>query len=533
MAESWQPGRPPEPYPVPPAEEPVPPRPPQPLFYQDGDQLPVVSHGRGIYLWDEQGRRYLDGCSGAMAAALGHAHPRLQRAAAAQLERVAFAYRKQFESRPANELASLLAQLSPPGLDRVFFVNSGSEAVETAIKLARQHWWTQGRRGKVQVVAASPSYHGATLGALAVTEYAPLNIPFQGLVQDQPKVAAPFCYHCPRGMCYPACELACAWELERTIHIKGAENIAAFIVEPIGGASTGAAVPPDEYLPLIADICRSNDILLIVDDVLAGCGRTGTFYGYSHWDVTPDIVAVSKGLSGGYGPIGAIIARHQVVEPVLAGDGFMHGHTYAGNPLSTALALEAVRTILDEGLIDNARETGIYLHERLHGLRERHAVVGDVRGRGLLAALELVRDRDRRMPFPPDWFVAHTAAAIARRRGLLIYPRRSMFGLTGDHFLVAPPLVIDRAGVDELVGLVDEVLIELEDRVAGYVRAASPEFEAQTHRRYRPPEQVPDYAVGDLSQRERIEGANATGIMQLGYMSPLRDGRTKGNGGAG
>jgi len=246
------------------------------LFYQDKTRLPKASHGQGVYIYDTEDKDYLDGCSGAISANLGHNNQRIKQAAVAQLDKIAFTYRKQFENEPANKLAELLVQLSPPELNRVFFVNSGSEAVEAAMKIARQYWWTVNQKGKYLVISCRPSYHGATIGALATTDYAPLNIPFVSMTGTSPKVSAPFCYHCLLNKSYPECGIACAYELETTIHTYGADNIAAFIVEPIGGASTGAAVPPDEYFPLIERICHENNILLIVDDVMKHSTATPT-----------------------------------------------------------------------------------------------------------------------------------------------------------------------------------------------------------------------------------------------------------------
>ena len=484
------------------------------LFYHDRSRLPTVSHGQGIYVYDEEGNRYLDGSSGAVTANLGHRHPRIVRAIREQLDRIAFTYRTQFENRPANELASLLVQLSPPELNRVFFVNSGSEAVEAAIKLARQYWWTIGKQGKSEIISRQPSYHGATLGALAATAYAPLNIPFRPLLVHFAKVPAPFCYHCPLGKSYPDCGIACAHELEHQIESIGQENIAAFIAEPIGGASTGAAVPPEEYFPLIERICHDHEIILIIDDVMTGCGRTGTFFGYEHWDITPDIVASSKGLAAGYTPVGSIIASEAIVESVLDSGGFMHGHTLAGNPLSCATTLEVVRTILDDDLVENARRVGTYLHEQLHRLKEKYDVIGDIRGRGLFAGVEFVRDRQERKPFPPKWYVAAEATEIARHHGLLIYPRRSLDGLAGDHVLIAPPLIIDETGIDELIVLLDLTLEELTKLLATHLGEV-PEVD-HTVKRYAQVEEVADYARGNLDAVEPVTDANVSAAMETG-----------------
>ena len=483
------------------------------LFQGTKHQLPVADHAEGIYIWDTDGRRYLDGSSGAFAVSVGHGHPRVIRRIEEQLSRVAFTYRTQFETEATREIAELLVQLSPENLNRVFFVNSGSEAVETTIKLARQYWWARGKTGKQLVISRRPSYHGATLGALSCTSYAPLNIPFRPMLLPFHQITAPFCYHCGFGLDYPRCQMACANELQRVIDVLGAENVSAFIAEPIGGASTGAAVPPDEYFPIVEKICRQNDILLIIDDVLTGCGRTGTFNGYAHWNITPDLVAMSKGLSGGYSPIGAVMASDQVVEPVLASGGFMHGHTFAGNPLSCAAAAEVVKVILDEGLLENAREMGTHLHQRLWQFKDRYPIIGDVRGRGLLAGIEFVSNRYSHTPFPSNWFVANEATVLAQELGLIIYPRRSLNGLSGDHVLLAPPLTIDRAGVDEMLDLFSRTMQELTALLEQYTNREAIDLEDGTVERYQPSEAIPDYETG-VDAAVAAPHANATWTMQ-------------------
>lgn len=431
------------------------------LFYQDAKPLPMASHGEGIYIFDEQGRKYIDACSGAISTNLGHGNKRMQDAVQRQMSKISFTYRTQFDSRPANELADLLAQLAPAELNRVFFVNSGSEAVESCIKLARQYWWSIGKSSKNLIISRSPSYHGATLGALSCTDYAPLNIPFRNMQLPFPKVSAPYCYHCPLEKTYPSCDVACGRELEKTIKLYGADNIAAYIAEPFGGASVGATVPPEEYFPMVERICNDNNILFIIDDVMTGCGRTGKFYGFEHWNVTPDLVALSKGLSGGYTPIGACLASEAIVKPVMESGGFMHGHTYAGNPLSASIALECVKIILDDNLVENSRVLGLLLHEELNKLKAKYPIIGDVRGRGLFSGIEFVADREKREPFPAKWMVGQLITRIAREEfGLIIYPRRSVWGLSGDHVLIAPPLIINEAEVHEMVGLFDQTLAQ-------------------------------------------------------------------------
>ena len=489
------------------------------LFYQSRLRLPTADHAEGIYIWDTDGKQYLDGCSGAISANLGHGNRRVIEAAIDQLNKVAFTYRQQFENRPANELAELLVKVSPPGLNRVFFVNSGSEAVEAAIKLARQFWWCRGERGKSMIISTRPSYHGATIGALATTGYPPLNVPFRALMMHSPKTVAPFCYHCPLEKSYPECGVACARELQDAVEVYGEDNIAAFIVEPIGGSSSGAAVPPDEYFPIVEQICHDYNILLILDDVMMGCGRTGTFFGFEHWDITPDIVATSKGLSAGYTPIGAILASQTVVDPVLDSGGFLHGHTYAGNPLSCAITLAAVKEILDCRLVDNAAVVGTYMHQRLHELKAKHPFIGDIRGRGLIAGVEFIQNRELREPFPAPWFVALEATSIARDHGLLIYPRRSVFGVRGDHVLVAPPLIIDHAGIDELVGRLDRTLEDLQIRLEKHIHEVDETFHDQTVSRYAQPARVPAYARGNIEAVEPAKDANVTAAMETGHFN--------------
>lgn len=485
------------------------------LFYQEDRQLPTISHADGVYMWDTEGNRYLDGCSGACTVNVGHHNSRVVKRAIDQLERVSFAYRTQFESEPSKELADLLVRLAPPELDRVFFVNSGSEAVETALKLARQYWWVRGRGSKHLVISRQPAYHGATMGALGCTSYAPLNIPFLAMQGHLPKVSAPFCFHCPLTKEYPSCGVACAYELERAIQLLGAENVSAFIAEPIGGASTGAAVPPDEYFPIIERICHQYEVVFIIDDVLTGCGRTGTFYGFEHWDMTPDVVALSKGLSGGYIPIGACLCSDAMVRPVLEGGGFMHGHTAAGNPLATAVAAEVVRCVVEDQLMENSRNLGTLLHERLRELRSEYPIIGDVRGRGLLAGIEFVSDAAERTPFPVGWYVAHEATEIARELGLLVYPRRSLYGLGGDHVVLAPPLNINEAELEELLGLFSATLAELTRLVVRHVELEPlPEEDDRTHERYRVAEDLPSYAVGEIEEVAEQAEANVTWTMQ-------------------
>lgn len=438
-----------------------------PLFYQARAELPTVSHGEGVWLVDTAGKRYLDGCSGAVVANLGHGHPHVLRAMREQAERVTFAYRTQFENEPAVRLAHGLVERLDPELSKVFLVSGGSEAVETAIKLARAYHRARGENGRYRIVSRFPSYHGSTLGALAATGYVPLTEPFAPMLNGQDYVTAPSCYRCPFGLDPSSCGLACADDLERVITRLGAETIAAFILEPVGGASTGAIVPPDGYFARVTEIARRHGILLIYDEVMTGAGRTGRFCAHQHWPAAEvDILALSKGLGAGYVPLGAVVCRDEVAGAVLEAGGFPHGFSYAGNPLASAVGLAVLEAMDAEDLPGRARERGTLLEAGLRELAGRHAMIGDVRGLGLLWGLEFVRDRASKATYDFDLNVAGMVTAAAMEEGLLVYPRRGGGGLDGDHVLVAPPLTIAEDEVRELLARLDRTLVRCGERLA-------------------------------------------------------------------
>jgi adenosylmethionine-8-amino-7-oxononanoate aminotransferase len=271
------------------------------------------------------------------------------------------------------------------------------------------------------------------------------------LLKSYPKIPAPYCYRCAYNLTYPACDLACARELEKTIQEQGPENVAGFIAEPIGGASTGALVPPDGYFDVIQSVCRKYGVMLILDEVMTGFGRTGKLFAYEHWNIKADIVALSKGMASGYFPLGAIIAGHDIVGKVLDSGGFKHGHTYAGNPMACAVGREVLRLILEQGLCANARTMGTRLRTGLEKLAREIPIVGQVRGKGLLLGVELVRNPDTREPLPVDANAAQLLTDLAFENGLIVYPRRSINGMSGDHVLVAPPLIVSDSEVDEIL----------------------------------------------------------------------------------
>lgn len=431
---------------------------PNPLFYQTSSVTPIVSRAEGIYIWDESGNQYIDGSSGAVISNIGHNDPKVLAAINNQAQSTFFTYRTQFENRPAVDLAMKLVEHSAPHLDRVFYVSGGSEAVESAIKLCRSYFYSRGEGNRHVFISRAPSYHGSTLGALALTSYSPLEIPYRPLLKSCPKIPAPYCYRCHYQKSYPDCGLACARALETAIREQGPENVAAFVVEPIGGASTGALVPPEDYFGVIQDICRRYGILLILDEVMTGFGRTGKLFAYEHWNVAADIVALSKGMASGYYPLGAIITRDSIVQTVLSGEGFPHGHTYAGNPMACTVGLSVLDRILEDGLIDNTAVMGKRLKKGLHGLAQKYKIIGEVRGRGLLLALEFVEDQESRKPFAEKLQINNLVTTQAFAEGLIIYPRRPINGLSGDHVLVAPPLIVTASEIDEILNRLDAAL---------------------------------------------------------------------------
>jgi len=409
-------------------------------------------------MWDHTGKEYIDACSGAVICNIGYGNPKIANAIAEQAHETFFAYRTQFENEPAVRLATELVEYSAPHLNRVFYVSGGSEAVESAMKLCRQYFYNRGEGSRYLFISRVPSYHGSTLGALALTSYAPLEIPFRPMIRTYPKIPAPYCYRCAFHKEYPHCDLECARALETTILEQGPENVAAFVVEPIVGASIGALVPPEDYFSVIQKTCRKYGIFLILDEVMTGFGRTGKLFAYEHWDIEADIVALSKGMASGYYPLGAIMVRDGTVDEVVSKGGFAHGHTYAGNPMACAVGLEVFRVITKEHLSENAAEMGRPLKAGLKDFAERYEMIGQVRGKGLLLAVELVKDRDTREPFPIEKEVNLLLTDMAYEEGLIIYPRRPINGLSGDHVLVAPPLIVKKDQVGEILDRLDRAL---------------------------------------------------------------------------
>lgn len=443
------------------------------LFYQTRRRRPMLDQARGVYIWDIDGKRYLDGSSGAMVCNIGHSNANVLKAMRRQMEKSTFGYRLHFETEPAERLAAKTAELAPPGMQRAFFVSGGSEAVESAIKLARQYALAKGETMRWKVISRSPSYHGSTLGALALTGYDPMTVPFEPMMRSMPKVPAPRAYLDGLNPADQATGLHYAALLEQKILKEGPETVLAFIVEPVGGASTGALVPPAGYMDAIRDICTRYGVLLIYDEVMTGGGRTGKFFAAEHWAAVPDILVLSKGFAAGYAPLGAMLAQDAIVETVLDSGGFIHGYTYAGNPLACAAGLAVIEEIEKQNMIANAARIGALLKQRLKGLMSQFPIIGDVRGEGLLLAFELVSDQTTMAPLPKELAAFDRLVEIAYANGLIIYSRRTRNGHEGDHFLVCPPMIANEGHVDEIIDILTASLAAFMDEITPLSKTGS------------------------------------------------------------
>jgi adenosylmethionine-8-amino-7-oxononanoate aminotransferase len=416
---------------------------------------PKAVGGEGVWLFAEDGRKVLDASGGAAVSCLGHQHPRVLAAMAKQSEKLVYAHTAFFSSEPAEELAEQLVGHEPGGLAYVYFVSGGSEAIEAAIKIARQYFIEAGQPQRQRFIARRQSYHGNTLGALSAGGNTWRREPYQPLLSSAFSHVTPaFAYHEKRDDESEKDFVArLAAELDSEFQRLGPDTVAAFIAEPVVGATGGAVTAPEGYFRAIRDICNKHGALLILDEVMCGMGRTGTLNAWEQEGIAPDIQAIAKGLGGGYQPIGAMLATSRVVDTIREGSGaFQHGHTYLAHPLACAAALEVQRIIADEKLLDQVRERGRQLERRLTERFGNHRHVGDIRGRGLFQAVELVADRATRKPFDPALKLNQRIKAAAFEGGLACYPAGgTVDGKHGDHVLLAPPYISTPDDIDLIV----------------------------------------------------------------------------------
>ncbi len=433
-------------------------------------ELPLAVKAEGLYIYDEKGNRYLDGCSGALISSIGHTVPEVVDAVSRQLATMAFAHPSRWRNRPVEEAAEKIAEITPGDLNWVWFVSGGSEAVESAVKLARQYYVERDGSAsqKHLVLSRYNSYHGSTLGTMAVGGNMPRRRIYAPMFREHPKVDTHYCYRCPWGQEYPSCGVMCARQVELAIKRTGPEYIAAFLAEPVVGSTVGALNPPPEYWPMVREITARYDILLIADEVMTGFGRTGKAFAVNHWDVVPDIIVAAKSMAAGYVPTGGIFVKDAIVETIKKGSGaFVHGHTYNGNPLSGAATAATVQYMKKHGLFENAAIQGERLGEGMKKL-EDIPIVGQARGLGLMRGVEIVADKASKQPFPKTAKAAGVVSEECTKRGLIIYPGTGMVdGVDGDNFMVAPPLVVRAEQIEEILSILDESLEAASVRLLG------------------------------------------------------------------
>ena len=422
---------------------------------------PTAKGGDGCYLIDETGKRYFDGSGGAAVSCLGHSNERVKQAIKDQVDQLAFAHTGFFTSDPAEELADLLIANAPGDLDRVYFVSGGSEAVEAAIKLARQYHLENGEPERRHLVARRQSYHGNTLGALSAGGNAWRRAQFAPILVEMSHIAP--CYEYAERAPDESLEaygLRTADELEAEILRLGPDTVMAFIAEPVVGATLGAVTAAPGYFARIREICDKYGVLLILDEVMCGMGRTGHLFACEAEGVSPDIVCIAKGLGAGYQPIGATLCTKRIYDTIADGTGFFqHGHTYLGHPVATAAGLAVLREMLDNDLVAQVRERGAFLETALHRAMGQHANIGDIRGRGLFWGVELVADRGSKTPFDPALGVAGKVKKAAFAEGLICYPMPgTRDGKTGDHVLLAPPFIASEAELQDAVGMLHRAI---------------------------------------------------------------------------
>ena len=439
------------------------------VLYRDlCKEYPIIERGEGVYLYDTEGKRYLDACGGTTVINIGYGVKEVVDAMAKQAQKVAFAHGSRFRTQPLIDLAERIADMAPPSLNKVWLVSDGSEANESALKLARFYHLGKGNTEKYKFVARWQSHHGSPIGALSMSGHigqAGRGREFAPLLLDFPHIVAPYCYRCPLGKSYPDCKVACANDLERMILFSGPETISGFIAEPITSPIIAGLTPPPEYYPKIREICDKYDVLFVVDEVMNGFGRTGADFAIDHWGVVPDIITFGKGVSGGYSPLGGMIVADKIIDVLVEkyGGKFHDGHSFSGNPLSAAVGVAVLDIIKEKGLVERAKEMGNYLLAKLKELYEKHPTMGEIRGKGLMVGVEFVKDRATKEPFPPDIGLTGRLCQRVLEKGVFVYPGgRCIDGVAGDQIFIAPPLIISQDEIDEIVAALDESLAELE-----------------------------------------------------------------------
>lgn len=432
------------------------------VFYRDVNATPPsIIRGEGSYLFDDTGRRYLDGSASAGVVGIGHGRSEIWDALAREGDHVTFVYNASFTHPWQEELAAKILDLAPDSMGGVYFVSGGSEANESAWKLARQYFVERGKPTKYKAISRWQSYHGVTLATLSLSGRTSWREIYAPLLLDVPHIAPPYEYRCPYCADRGGCTLACADDLERAILLEGPDTVAAFFAEPISGTTATGLTPPPDYYRRIREICARYDVLFVADEVLCGYGRTGMPFAISAWGVEPDIITLGKAIGSGYAPLGAMVVSEKIRAAFQAGTGrFVHGLTYSGTPSACFVGLRVHEIMAREGLFTRGAETGAYIETGLRKLARQHEVIGDIRGRGFLWGVEFVADRSTRRPFSPG--AAFTQKLVGRMRENDVLVAAGMpnanFGKDGDHIQISPPFTISEREVDLLVEALDDAL---------------------------------------------------------------------------
>ncbi len=433
------------------------------IFTRGSMDLHEMVRGEGIYLWSRDGKRYIDGSAGPICVNIGHGVEAVTEAVSKQMKEVSYVHSSHFTTKSVKECADKLAELAPETLNYVFFSCGGSEATESAAKMARQYHLLNGDPKRSKVIARWQSYHGNTLGSLSMSGNIARRKKYVPMLLDFPHIPPAYCYRCWYGKTCESCDLECAQALDTQIKATGPEYVSAFIAEPVVGATLGTVAAPPGYFQYIREICDEHGVLFIADEVMTGLGRTGKMWGLDHWETIPDIITTAKGLAGGYLPLGATIANERVYEAF--DEPFAHGHTYGSHPVVCAAGLAVLEYMMEHKLVENSRSTGEYLQKKLKPLTENPSV-GDVRGLGLFSGIEFVKDKETKEPFDPSIKYFNRVVERCYENGLLVYPGNgTVDGVKGDHIQVAPPLVASREEVDEISEILIMSIDEVEEQI--------------------------------------------------------------------
>ena len=439
----------------------------QDLFYASGNTsgLPHIVRGEGIYVWDSAGNRYLDVASGAVVSNLGQGNQRVLDAMSEQGRKLSFSYVRVSRHDPNRQVADRVAALAGPGFERVHLSSGGSEANEMALKFLRQYAYATGQRERTRVISCVPSYHGATLLTMAITGEPEYEAVYDGMITFSEKIPAPLAYRTPDGISAEENARRTVRALEDTILRLGPGNVLAFVIEPVGGVSTGANVPAGDFFADIREVCDRYGVYLVFDEVMTAC-RAGTFLAAHQWpEALPDIVVLAKGLGAGYTPLGAMLAPARMVDELAGLTGFNLSHTYNANPIACAGAVAVLDELVDRDLLGNAQRMGAHLRARLEELAKASPLVGDVRGLGLLQAVEVVADKQTKATLPQHVRAPDRIRELGLRHGLMLYARQQNQGRYGEWFMVAPPLIIDEEQVDDMVERIGSTLADFTDEL--------------------------------------------------------------------